>query len=94
MALKKEIIQENGISTTYHKISLINLRTNNDETENTLVISVESFLNEEYRNKNQSIFSTGYIFNIQPDEDINVGIRALGYQKLKELEVFDSAEDC
>ena len=92
MALKKEIIQENGISTNYHKISLINLNTK--DNDNALIVTVESFLNEEYRKKNCSILSTNYIFNIQQDEDINVGIRALGYQKLKELDIFIDAEDC
>lgn len=92
MALKKEIVQENGVAANYHKISLINLHTSDDS--NRLIVTVESFLNEDYREKNCSVLSTNYMFTIQSDEDVDIGIRSLGYQKLKELEIFNDAEDC
>ncbi len=92
MALNKEIIKENGIVMNYHKISSINLHTT--DTESRLIVTVESFLNKDFREKNCSILSTNHIFTIQSNEDTDIGIRTLGYQKLKELEIFNDAEDC
>lgn len=92
MALKKEIILNNGTQTSYHKISSINLTTR--ENENMLMIVVDSFMNEEYREKNFPIQSNNYMFEIATDEDVGISIRKLGYKKLKTLETFSNAEDC
>jgi hypothetical protein len=48
MALKKEIELENGVILNYHRITSINKVTNN-----TTVIEVSSYINEEQREKEQ-----------------------------------------
>lgn len=92
MAISKEIIKENGIVSNYHKISSITLSTFDDD--NRLTILIDSFFNKEYRNKNCAIDNMSYVFSIKNSEDENLSIRALGYKKLKELEIFKDAVDC
>ena len=92
MALNKKITDENGTYSAYHKISSISLDST-DESMN-LTIIVKSFLNKKYREKNSPVRLSSYTFEIPSDEDNNVGIRALGYNKLKTLELFKDAEDC
>ena len=93
MALNKEIIQENGIQANYHKISRIALTIDEQGIANLLIV-VDSFLNKEYREKNRPIFSDCYSLTLASGEDASIGIRSLGYQKLKELDNFIGSEDC
>lgn len=51
MALKKEIIDENGIKTDYHKIDNMYI----DTTKEQLVITVKSYNSNEYREKEKKI---------------------------------------
>lgn len=93
MALNKEIIQENGIQANYHKISRISLAVD-EQGITSLFIIVDSFLNKEYREKNLPIASDSYNLTLTSGEDASIGIRSLGYQKLKELDNFIGSEDC
>ena len=104
MALKKLFVQDNGISTEYHKVNRVNLIDRNGEyprefnidekSSLKLDVVVVSFLNEEYREKGHSINTNIYSFNITKDEEETLGIRKLAYVKLKTLDIFADAEDC
>lgn len=91
MALKKTFVKENGISTSYHKISNVTLRS---AEELSLWIQVTSYLNEEYREKEQEIETLFYTFDITKEEEDSMGTRKLAYAKLKTLEEWADAEDC
>ena len=91
MALKKTFLKENGISTLYHKISNVTLRS---VEELSLHVQVTSYLNEEYREKEQEIETLFYTFDITKEEEDGMGTRKLAYAKLKTLEEWADAEDC
>lgn len=104
MALKKLFVQDNGITTEYHKVARVNLIDRNGEfprePDTTDKFSLEinvvvvSFLNEEYRETGHSINTNIYDFTITKEEEETLGIRRLAYSKLKELDIFADAEDC
>lgn len=100
MALKKSIVQSNGVSTEYHKINYISLIDRNGEYPDApkqpliLDVTVISYLNEEYRDACQSIMTRTYSFTTTPEEEESMGIRQLGYTKLKTLDIFEGAENC
>jgi hypothetical protein len=91
MALKKTFVKENGISTSYHKISNVTIRSLD---ELSLHIQVTSYLNEEYREKEQEIETLFYTFDLVSEEEESMGARKLAYVKLKTLEEWADAEDC
>lgn len=99
MALNKTLIQDNGITTSYHKVTRATFIDSNGEHPSEeyvplrLQVNVTSFLNEEYREAGHSITSNIYSFNITSEEE-TAGIRKLAYNKLKTLEIFADAEDC
>ena len=78
--------KNNGIKTSYHKITSINLTTR--EEDNILLVVLTSYLDETYRQQLQSIETTMFDFELTEDEDINIGIRELGYKKLKEMDIY------
>lgn len=98
MALQKTIIKNNGVEMSYHRITGVNLmvETNsNDEDSLRLMIRLQSYLNEEYRNKNCPIDLEHYMIPITTDESIEIsGIRQFAYAKLKELPEWSDAVDC
>ena len=91
MALKKTFVKENGISTSYHKISNVTLHS---AEELSLYVQVTSYLNEEYRQKEQEIETLFYTFGVTEEEENAMGARKLAYAKLKTLEEWADAEDC
>lgn len=99
MALNKIITQENGIATSYHKVTRVTFIDSNGEYPSEehiplkLQVNVTSFLNKDYRETGHSISSDIYLFSVT-DEEETLGIRKLAYDKLKTLEVFADAEDC
>ena len=97
MALNKTFIKDNGITTSYHKVTTVNLSCNHDEeNQNTLLLGLEltSFLNQEYRENEQPIESDYYHFSITKEEEQETSAFKLAYKKIKELPQWADAEDC
>jgi hypothetical protein len=94
MALNKKITKENGVETSYHRITGVCLEV---EAENSLmlIIRLESYLDREYRDKAQPIYSKNYNLPLTSDESTdNMGIRQFAYDKLKQLLEWSDAVDC
>ena len=94
MALSKKITKENGIETSYHRITGVYLEV---ETEDRLmlIIRLESYLDREYRDKAQPIHSKNYNLLLTSDESVeNMSIRQFAYDKLKQLPEWADAVDC
>ena len=91
MALKKTFVKENGISTSYHKISNATVRATDTLS---LRVQLTSYLNEEYREKEQEIETLFYTFDLTSEEEDSMGVRKLAYAKPKTLEEWADAEDC
>lgn len=98
MALQKTIIKNNGVEMSYHKITGVDLmvETNsNDEDNLRLMIRLQSYLNEEYRDRNCPIDSEHYMISLSTDESTEIsGIRQFAYAKLKELPEWEDAINC
>ena len=98
MALQKTIIKNNGVEMSYHRITDVDLmvETNsNDEDSLKLIIRLQSYLNEEYRDKNCPIDSEHYMIPLTTDESTEIsGIRQFAYAKLKEMPEWSDAVDC
>lgn len=99
MALSKTITKNNGITTSYHKVTSVSV--NNEpylvptETQGVqLAVKLTSFFNEEYRQNNQPIETEMYYFSATSDEEANTSARKLAYEKLKTLEKWADAKDC
>jgi hypothetical protein len=88
MALAKELTNEKGIVTNYHKISSVDLR------DNWLYCRVESYVSKDYRDAEQSADSSMFTFDITVEEEESMGIRALCYTKIKALDEWADATDC
>lgn len=90
MALYKEILESNGVITTYHRIN--NVEFNHDKF---LTCTLESYVNKEYsKNHLNCINSKFYIFeNIDTSEEENMGIRQLAYTKIKTLSEWKDSID-
>lgn len=92
MALYKEIRQEDGIITSYHRISYIQKTTNKQNS-----IAVLSYTDDESRNVEKSEKNIEYIpyrrgvtYEIDYDELMTIED---AYEYLKTLEIFVGAED-
>lgn len=88
MALCKQQIDARGVTTTYHKVAHVSL------SDSRLMCILESYVSKDYRLAEQSAESNSYHFEITVEEEESMGIRALCYSKLKELEEWAGAEDC
>lgn len=98
MALKKEIILDNGIIVNYHRIVSINEMINNS-----IIIQVASYINEYERqkeinyynsldkDKKMNVFIESTIINKEYSENENIKDM---YNYLKTIEKFKDAEDC
>ena len=96
MALKKDIVLDNGIVLNYHRVVSVNNITNQ-----TSIIEVASYINEEQRNKEKEWYET----NSQGDMNVFIETKyySKGYDKelnvdnayeyLKTLEDFIESED-
>ena len=96
MALKKDIVLENGIVLNYHRVVSINNITNQQT-----IIEVGSYINKEQRDKerawyesnskdNMNVYIITTYYSKEYDKDLNVDS---AYEYLKTLEVFEGAED-
>ena len=88
MALAKELINEKGVTTNYHKISNVNLM------DNRLHCRIESYVSKDYRDAEQAADSSTFNFDVTVAEEESMGIRALCYSKIKALESWADAIDC
>lgn len=97
MALKKEIILDNGIVLNYHRVASVNNITNQ-----TSIIEVASYINEAQRQKeidwykatvkgDMKVFINAQFIETDYDKNLNVDN---AYDYLKTLEQFKDAEDC
>ena len=85
---------KNSIETSYHRITGVSLEV---ETEKRLmlIVRLESYLDREYRDKTQPIYSKNYHLPLTSDESVeNISIRQFAYDKLKELPEWEDAIDC
>ena len=100
MALTKTFVQDNGISTSYHKISEVVFSTKIDAdtagtgATNELHVGVTSYLNEAYRRAEQPIDTCFYTFEITNEQESELSIRKLAYNQLKTLDEWSDAVDC
>jgi hypothetical protein len=88
MALMKELTNEKGIVTNYHKISGVNL------DENRVYCRLESYVSRDYREADKPADFSIFDFDITLEEEESMGIRALCYTKIKALEFWADATDC
>ena len=90
MALNKALTKDKGIVTNYHKISHMSYIPGRR-----LCCTLDSYKSEEFRNAGRpASFSTAFRFNPTVEEEESMGIRALCYKKIKELDDWKDAEDC
>lgn len=95
MALKKEIVLENGIPVNYHRVVSVNNITNHAS-----IIEIASYTTAEKRKEEQEalannasmdvFMSTEYI-NVDYTKSLNVDT---AYEYLKTLDKFAGAVDC
>lgn len=90
MALHKDIRQEDGVTTSYHRILHI-IQTVNRQTS----ISVLSYVDETARNDEKTLviqqpYSKSITYETTYDENMTV---AMAYDFLKTLPQFEGAED-
>ena len=88
MALSKSITNDVGVVTTYHKIQNVSLY------EGTLHCMLNSYDSKDYRVIDKPAETTTFNFNITVEEEESMGVRALCYKKIKELDSWTDAEDC
>lgn len=88
MALQKTNILPNGAVTNYHRIKRVVL------VEGNLFCILESYTSQEYRQSDIPVTSDNYQFSVTVKEEESMGIRALCYNKLKQLEEWRDATDC
>ena len=94
MALKKEIENNNGIISNYHRI-----KSNNKITNKETQIIIYSYANENKRLEEERAKSEEEIFNVissemiikEYEEDFDI---VKGYEYLKTLDKYKEAEDC
>ena len=88
MALCKEKIHPNGITTFYHRVSLVSV------SGNTLYVELVSYVSQNYRTQGQPANFEEMEFEITLEEEESMGVRQLAYKKIKELPEWEGAEDC
>ena len=96
MALKKDLILENGIVLTYHRVVSVTNITNQKS-----IIEVASYLNSDQRQRekdwymsnskdNMNVYINATYFSKEYDKELNVDN---AYEYLKTLDEFKDAED-
>ena len=86
--LKQKTDPVTGVVTTYHKIYNAAVR------EDCLFCVLSSYVSQEYRQNGNSVGSETFHFPITVEEEESMGIRQLGYKKIKELPEWADAENC
>lgn len=88
MALQKVKVLTNGAVASYHRVKRASLM------DGYLSCIIDSYTSQEYREVEQEVNVLSYRFPITLEEEESMGIRALCYKKLKELEEWADATDC
>ena len=96
MALKKDMVLDNGITVSYHRIVSMNHIINKNTT-----IEVGSYINKEQRDKEKEWYAGNcesdlnvFISTVYYMLDYNEGLTVIdAYEYLKTLDVFSDAED-
>lgn len=88
MALTKQMTNDAGISTSYHKVESVNL------SNGLLCFDIGSYVSEEYRQLNKPASYVTHCCEITLAEEESMGIRSLCYYKLKEEDEWKDATDC
>jgi hypothetical protein len=88
MALNKALTNDQGIVTNYHKVSRVSLDGGR------LNCNIDSYVSKDYRDAGKPADSSVFRFKITLEEEESMGIRALCYKKIKELDDWKDAEDC
>ena len=99
MALSKTITKNNGITTSYHKVTSVTVNQESymlSEPDKSVQLAVKltSYFNEEYRNNSEPIESETYYFKVTSEEEESTSARKLAYNKLKTLTQWSDAKDC
>lgn len=92
MALNKTFTQENGVVTSYHKVTRVAIASHDNGLD--MGVEMTSYLDENYREKNTPITSMYYNFDITNEEEASTSARKLAYAKIKTLEEWADAVDC
>jgi hypothetical protein len=90
MALSKNITQEDGVVTTYHRILFVTVTTNSHNS-----IAVASYINENIRQEEkEGTIALPYMKAVtyETDYDSNMTVEA-AYDYLKTLDAFADADD-
>lgn len=93
MALRKTITDQRGNTTVYHRVGFISF----DPTRRrpcSLTFEVRSYASSDFSVPNRPLSMVKYSFDVSAAEEDSLGIRALCYTKLKELEEWADAGDC
>lgn len=88
MALQKQYVNKQGITTNYHKIGSVTLR------DGVLTCFLDSYVSKDYRESEQCADSSVFKFDVTVEEEESMGIRQLCYAKIKELENWADTVDC
>ena len=109
MALKKTIIENNGIQTEYHKIKSINAGSkqvrkirvdgSNETTEEAfyrLSVTLLSYVSAELREKSSglSVKEVEYTFIVSAADVESLPIFKVAYDEVKKLDAYAGAKDC
>ena len=109
MALKKTIIENNGIQSEYHKISAIRIGSKHmrktrvkgsaevkEEACYSFTVTLLSYINAEFRQKSKghSVKETEYVFTVSAADFESLPIFKVAYDEVKKLDAFEGAEDC
>ena len=85
---------KNSIETSYHRIIGVCLEAE-AEDRLMLIVRLESYLDREYRDKAQPIYSKNYHLPLTSDKSVdNTSVRQFAYDKLKELPEWENAIGC
>ena len=91
MAILKEIREENGVVTHYHRIQDLRIHTGNMKKA---VVTVASYVDEAARKNGIPYTAAENVFALSVGDEINdMPIRTCLYAALKETERFEGAVD-
>lgn len=93
MALRKTITDRYGITTSYHRVGYISYSPSRHRPCR-LTFEVLSFVSDDFSTPTRPLNRCKYTVDVSVEEEESMGLRALCYTKLKEIEEWADAEDC
>jgi hypothetical protein len=93
MALRKTITDQYGITTSYHRVGYISYSPSRHRPCK-LTFEVLSFVSDDFSTPTRPLNRCKYTVDVSVEEEESMGLRALCYTKLKEIEEWADAEDC